>query len=179
MEQELYISIHAPTQGATWTAGASKTGGADFNPRTHAGCDPGQLELPKRAEPISIHAPTQGATVKYRIFPIIVRYFNPRTHAGCDSKIEQKYVHYLRLLFNFCPIIIKLHHNPLYIFFSSEDFNYIHGAKALTNSCSLSVRTKLLVYPQRHRTPLHLYDRLYFCNSFPDNKTASYLHLYQ
>ena len=83
----LYISIHAPTQGATNSARPAlrcgfyfnprshagsdqrvdhvKRAGADFNPRSHAGSDALPRPRSRRVRnfnPRSIHAPTQGAT---------------------------------------------------------------------------------------------------------------------
>ena len=57
-----WISIHAPTWGAT-----RKT------------------RLPPRREVISIHAPTWGATSTLAIDVRSSYYFNPRTHMGCDA----------------------------------------------------------------------------------------------
>ena len=78
----VYISIHAPTWGATkqlhrvfqntlfqstHPRGVRPARSApfsitqNFNPRTHVGCDLETIIRPERA-PISIHAPTWGAT---------------------------------------------------------------------------------------------------------------------
>ena len=57
----LYISIHAPTQGAT---------------------DLGLNDYP--IFDISIHAPTQGATIYQNIAPQQTIDFNPRSHARSD-----------------------------------------------------------------------------------------------
>jgi len=59
--QDLIISIHAPTGGAT---GSIIFIDADGN--------------------ISIHAPTGGATVSGNLYHRITINFNPRTHGGCD-----------------------------------------------------------------------------------------------
>ena len=56
-----YISIHAPTRGATETQTAIELAPEDFNPRSHERSDEIDrvvLEVTK----ISIHAPTRGAT---------------------------------------------------------------------------------------------------------------------
>ena len=59
-----YVSIHAPTQGAT------------------------SVFLRHNKEPVvSIHAPTQGATRGLRIHPADALSFNPRSHAGSDNLI--------------------------------------------------------------------------------------------
>ena len=55
------VSIHAPTQGATFV----------------------RLEH-RAARVVSIHAPTQGATRASPALPAAAGCFNPRTHAGCD-----------------------------------------------------------------------------------------------
>ena len=44
-----------------------------FNPRTHAGCDPGPRTPYNRHSRVSIHAPTRGATVPtYRPAIVVV-----------------------------------------------------------------------------------------------------------
>ena len=102
----LYVSIHAPTRGATSTAQSIFGCSLSFNPRTHTGCD--RLEqTSKRSSSVSIHAPTRGATrnlspgrqsCKFQsTHPHGVRQaakvatprengFNPRTHTGCDLR---------------------------------------------------------------------------------------------
>ena len=84
----LWISIHAPTWGATAYKEIKATSDKHFNPRTHVGCDdvaPLTVELqdkfqsthPRGVRPptaeaffiaggISIHAPTWGATYEFR-----------------------------------------------------------------------------------------------------------------
>ena len=57
-----YISIHAPTWGATSFAFQALSLSDYFNPRTHVGCDPGKDPERPRLR-ISIHAPTWGATL--------------------------------------------------------------------------------------------------------------------
>ena len=56
-----YVSIHAPTGGATGTALEHVHGVAGFNSRAHGGRDSlgGRF---RREDPVSIHAPTGGAT---------------------------------------------------------------------------------------------------------------------
>ena len=58
------ISIHAPTWGATFGKMGSKGLFANFNPRTHVGCD-------------------RNCDISHNGFPN----FNPRTHVGCDLSI--------------------------------------------------------------------------------------------
>ena len=68
----LYISIHAPTKGATQNDICSSLSPADFNPRTHKGCDI-SVSAADFSIPISIHAPTKGATAKLlKISPIFI-----------------------------------------------------------------------------------------------------------
>ena len=80
-----WISIHAPTKGATAAVGKQSGGIIDFNPRSHEGSDGAEKHQavwkrhfnPRshegsdkdvsgylRSAKISIHAPTKGATVK-------------------------------------------------------------------------------------------------------------------
>ena len=56
------ISIYAPTWGATHAGRPAQGLHADFNPRTHVGCD----------------------TVM-EVSCSLMLYFNPRTHVGCDN----------------------------------------------------------------------------------------------
>ena len=64
----IYVSIHAPTRGATCN-GVATWKMRSFNPRTHEGCDR-SLNDDFIVYMVSIHAPTRGATAysaKYRI----------------------------------------------------------------------------------------------------------------
>jgi len=103
-----YVSIHAPTQGATRTAFDGLDVAASFNPRAHAGRDNFAFKValaifrfqstrPRRARhrmqgqrpqaaPVSIHAPTQGATCFQLRNLRFNSCFNPRAHAGRDTK---------------------------------------------------------------------------------------------
>ena len=103
-----FISIHAPTWGATRSAAAHKAEGPisihaptwgatniltdyerfikDFNPRTHVGCDRPSPPC-SRSTSISIHAPTWGATPYLSVQSFNNKHFNPRTHVGCDLLI--------------------------------------------------------------------------------------------
>ena len=58
----LWVSIHAPTRGATPWHSNTVTAWFCFNPRSHIGSD--CVHAPKigRANVVSIHAPTWGAT---------------------------------------------------------------------------------------------------------------------
>ena len=57
------VSIHAPTQGATESQSMPSLCTSGFNPRTHAGCDRPSGHNTWQLS-VSIHAPTQGATVE-------------------------------------------------------------------------------------------------------------------
>ena len=57
----LRVSIHAPTQGATFNSHIKEAHPKSFNPRTHTGCDL-LLSTFSLTSIVSIHAPTQGAT---------------------------------------------------------------------------------------------------------------------
>ena len=82
MHHLIYVSIHAPTQGATRIA-KRLTGLTGFNPRAHAGRDiQGATVAADLA--VSIHAPTQGATSFFISIPLVIIGFNPRAHAGRD-----------------------------------------------------------------------------------------------
>ena len=58
---EIFISIHAPTRGATPPCITLWWNIHDFNPRSHEGSDYTRLEY-HHFTVISIHAPTRGAT---------------------------------------------------------------------------------------------------------------------
>ena len=60
-----YVSIHAPTRGAT----RLRTKVTEFGK-------------------VSIHAPTRGATNSLFHYSYIQQCFNPRTHEGCDGSIR-------------------------------------------------------------------------------------------
>ena len=57
----LAVSIHAPTRGATVSGQTYYQPKTGFNPRTHEGCDLGNIK-PCSDQRVSIHAPTRGAT---------------------------------------------------------------------------------------------------------------------
>ena len=79
----MYISIHAPTRGATETRVASSMESLHFNPRSHERSDKWQT-FKAQLSAISIHAPTRGATV-FSVHPeLIIDYFNPRSHERSD-----------------------------------------------------------------------------------------------
>ena len=80
----LWVSIHAPTRGATHRA------------KAEAGCNIVSIHAPTRGATIrvllrchssvvSIHAPTRGATQSGGGSALVHAGFNPRTHTGCDG----------------------------------------------------------------------------------------------
>ena len=77
-EDEFYVSIHAPTRGATICIIQLRLILSGFNPRTHTGCDSGLSRTPQKSR-VSIHAPTRGATAGSvrRIRKIIVSIHAP------------------------------------------------------------------------------------------------------
>ena len=82
----MQISIHAPTRGATSDCLQSLRICQNFNPRTHTGCDGRHYERINAAvKKISIHAPTRGATKILAAAFTQCYNFNPRTHTGCDD----------------------------------------------------------------------------------------------
>ena len=102
-----YVSIHAPTRGATLVTSLSLHSFCCFNPRTHTGCDMSMaavvwdrngvsIHAPTRgatvgitwhsvSDGVSIHAPTRGATGTWHVWAHSSASFNPRTHTGCDA----------------------------------------------------------------------------------------------
>ena len=68
----VYISIHAPREGATFAAGGQDDLIADFNPRPLRGGRPAPLRHHRQAPYIiSIHAPREGATAAGIVYPIL------------------------------------------------------------------------------------------------------------
>ena len=63
---------------------------ARFNPRTHAGCDPGIARLAESVEDVSIHAPTQGATSPASPDRWFRWRFNPRTTQGATGQHDDR-----------------------------------------------------------------------------------------
>ena len=57
---------------------------ADFNPRTHVGCDPSGRACPRRHQHFNprTHVGCDTALPSCGRYP---SYFNPRTHVGCDE----------------------------------------------------------------------------------------------
>ena len=78
-----YISIHAPTRGATHFLIVRPRPICDFNPRSHEGSDSVISKL-LTVSFISIHAPTRGATIINVKYSGCAYYFNPRSHEGSD-----------------------------------------------------------------------------------------------
>ena len=97
--QNVCVSIHAPTRGAT--IGGMYVGISLMKVSIHAptrGATPG-VRAGEYPLVVSIHAPTRGATVADFINPLTNWCFNPRTHTGCDI-----YPRYLSLFLYFVSI---------------------------------------------------------------------------
>ncbi len=86
------ISIHAPTKGATPLRPAVTASAKNFNPRSREGSDEREKNKVKDNE-ISIHAPTKGATcestARFRFFSN----FNPRSREGSDAGRYGEYIY--------------------------------------------------------------------------------------
>ena len=84
-----HISIHAPTRGATFFADLYNGKIEDFNPRSHEGSD-------YTHDPEHIASDLFQSTLPRGERPIrnvrlhLTRYFNPRSHEGSDSNFRQK-----------------------------------------------------------------------------------------
>ena len=78
-----YVSIHAPTQGATWLVLSRGHSQNSFNPRTHTGCD--YLRLLRDILDNKFQS-THPHRVRHISAPLLLAElgFNPRTHTGCD-----------------------------------------------------------------------------------------------
>ena len=112
-----WISIHAPTRGATRFAELTSSATLYFNPRSHERSDlyacififvisKFQSTLPREERLmrsvtqkcincISIHAPTRGATKQQPLLSFSLVYFNPRSHERSDRCIFVKYISYI------------------------------------------------------------------------------------
>ena len=118
--ENILISIHAPTRGATMPKSPAVNGNIYFNPRSHKGSDQCHslllqwsgisIHAPTRGATailvlsdvsftISIHAPTRGATQFRQRQPTFSFHFNPRSHKGSDFLCSIVRVN----LFNFNP----------------------------------------------------------------------------
>ena len=78
-----FISIHAPTRGATNGERFEFDDLINFNPRSHERSDEIQSSSGDYSQ-ISIHAPTRGATCYCSQLPPDGRNFNPRSHERSD-----------------------------------------------------------------------------------------------
>ncbi len=65
---KIFVSIHAPTRGATVILHFARLTIPRFNSRTHAGCDSWEVYEGHKLS-VSIHAPTRGATSASGSFP--------------------------------------------------------------------------------------------------------------
>ena len=79
-----FISIHAPTRGATEGDWSSDKDTHDFNPRSYKRSDRWYLAS-WFDKPISIHAPTRGATSRSALSAWLYIHFNPRSYKRSDS----------------------------------------------------------------------------------------------
>ena len=86
-EIHIEVSIHAPTRGATGARPGDLTLSDRFNPRAHAGRDLHGGAVGADRAAVSIHAPTRGATNVASCKTTIRRCFNPRAHAGRDGAV--------------------------------------------------------------------------------------------
>ena len=59
----MFVSIHAPAEGATYNRLTVLYGVSGFNPRTRRGRDIEDFSTEAEREIVSIHAPAEGATV--------------------------------------------------------------------------------------------------------------------
>ena len=78
-----WISIHAPTKGATAAVGKQSGGIIDFNPRSHEGSDGAekhQAVWKRHFNPRS----HEGSDVPGQAHCVSQGYFNPRSHEGSD-----------------------------------------------------------------------------------------------
>ena len=83
-QQGKFISIHAPTRGATMWHWRALEECFNFNPRSHKGSDAAHRIKAVRYA-ISIHAPTRGATGYSGSYVPFGENFNPRSHKGSDG----------------------------------------------------------------------------------------------
>ena len=80
----LFISIHAPTRGATLILGGETVADhISIHAPTRGATKP--VQIPKNVSRISIHAPTRGATIPSVLINQSVNDFNPRSHEGSDQ----------------------------------------------------------------------------------------------
>ena len=79
-----YVSIHAPTRGATslFVIFAIHIGVSIHAPTRGATC---RSIYGGNRFPVSIHAPTRGGAVSPWIIIVLVAGFNPRSHEGSDE----------------------------------------------------------------------------------------------
>ena len=90
LRQRNWISIHAPTWGATPLQDTACHISQYFNPRTHVGCDlvRGAMSfLPTNFNPRT-HV---GCDTSLGVATLPFQDFNPRTHVGCDPNSKGRY----------------------------------------------------------------------------------------
>ena len=64
----VFVSIHAPAEGATQRRAASPADTRSFNPRSRGGSDPLRDKPDYITDDVSIHAPAEGATTLLSLF---------------------------------------------------------------------------------------------------------------
>ena len=85
-----WVSIHAPTQGATVLSSQAFTIEIEFQSTLPRRERRDQTRNSRKDTKVSIHAPTQGATHSRHCSHDLLCRFNPRSHAGSDSNFSQK-----------------------------------------------------------------------------------------
>ena len=80
---ELDVSIHAPTRGATRLL-CCKITNTRFQSTHPHGVRRNSTNALRVLDLVSIHAPTRGATTCILMTVLRICCFNPRTHTGCD-----------------------------------------------------------------------------------------------
>ena len=89
-QQEVDVSIHAPTRGATeCTAKFIDKQVVSIHAPTRGATQ--QHEIFPVLGGVSIHAPTRGATLPRDYGKPQRQSFNPRTHTGCDNRNKAEY----------------------------------------------------------------------------------------
>ena len=87
--QPLYVSIHAPTRGATSERVLQVREFDGFQSTHPHGVRRAHRPCSRQDFQVSIHAPTRGATRLSVATALQAGCFNPRTHTGCDNNHAQ------------------------------------------------------------------------------------------
>ena len=80
----IFLSIHAPTRGATIYVGAESANCSSFNPRSYKRSDMQGTKW-HNVVYLSIHAPTRGATINFYVTLQKIDTFNPRSYKRSDG----------------------------------------------------------------------------------------------